>query len=77
MPAALQLRPELGMALARGRDETAHGAIVSGSGPSCLFLCESRSHAAEVAAAVPGTSTDARPARSPAPGSSPALTTHC
>jgi 4-diphosphocytidyl-2-C-methyl-D-erythritol kinase len=51
-PAALRLRPELGLALARGRDETAHGAILSGSGPSCLFLCDSRSHAAEVAAGL-------------------------
>jgi 4-diphosphocytidyl-2-C-methyl-D-erythritol kinase len=51
-PAALQLRPELSMALHRGRDESAHGAIVSGSGPSCLFLCESRSHAGRVAAGL-------------------------
>jgi 4-diphosphocytidyl-2-C-methyl-D-erythritol kinase len=51
-PAALQLRPELAMALHRGRDETAHGAILSGSGPSCLFLCESRSHANRVAAGL-------------------------
>jgi 4-diphosphocytidyl-2-C-methyl-D-erythritol kinase len=51
-PAALRLRPELGLALARGRDESAHGAILSGSGPSCLFLCGSRAHAAEVAAGL-------------------------
>jgi len=47
--AALRLRPELGRALEQGRLESAHGAIVSGSGPSCLFLCESRSHAVQVA----------------------------
>ena len=48
-PAALRLRPELGRALEMGRLESAHGAIVSGSGPSCLFLCEGRSHAEHVA----------------------------
>ena len=47
--AALRLRPELGRALEQGRLESAHGAIVSGSGPSCLFLCEGRSHAVQVA----------------------------
>ncbi len=48
-PAALRLRPELGTALEQGRLESAFGAILSGSGPSCLFLCESRSHATAVA----------------------------
>ncbi|QWZ08361.1 4-(cytidine 5'-diphospho)-2-C-methyl-D-erythritol kinase [Nocardioides panacis] len=47
--AALRLRPELARALEQGRLESAHGAIVSGSGPSCLFLCEGRSHAVQVA----------------------------
>jgi 4-diphosphocytidyl-2-C-methyl-D-erythritol kinase len=47
--AALRLRPELEAALDLGRLESAHGAIVSGSGPSCLFLCEGRSHATRVA----------------------------
>jgi len=47
--AALRLRPELRTALERGRAESAYGAILSGSGPSCLFLCEGRSHAARVA----------------------------
>ena len=47
--AALRLRPELEQALAQGRLESAHGAILSGSGPSCLFLCEGRSHAVQVA----------------------------
>ncbi len=48
-PAALRLRPELSIALERGRIESALGAIVSGSGPTCLFLCEGRSHAVRVA----------------------------
>jgi 4-diphosphocytidyl-2-C-methyl-D-erythritol kinase len=48
-PAALRLRPELERALEQGRLESAHGAILSGSGPTCLFLCEGRSHAVRVA----------------------------
>jgi len=47
--AALRLRPELVGALDAGRLEGVHGAVLSGSGPSCLFLCESRAHAAQVA----------------------------
>ena len=47
--AALRLRPELGRGLEQGRLESAHGAILSGSGPSCLFLCEGRAHAVQVA----------------------------
>jgi 4-diphosphocytidyl-2-C-methyl-D-erythritol kinase len=47
--AALRLRPELGRDLQQGRLESAHGAILSGSGPSCLFLCEGRAHALQVA----------------------------
>jgi len=51
-PAALRLRPELATALDHGRLASAHGAILSGSGPSCLFLCEGRSHAVQVADAL-------------------------
>ena len=50
--AALALRPELAAVLELGRVESAHGALVSGSGPSCLFLCEGRSHAVQVAAGL-------------------------
>lgn len=50
--AALVLRPELAAVLELGRLESAHGALVSGSGPSCLFLCDSRSHAVQVAAGL-------------------------
>ena len=46
---ALRLRPGLRDALALGRSGLAsarvHGALVSGSGPSCLFLCGSRADA--------------------------------
>jgi 4-diphosphocytidyl-2-C-methyl-D-erythritol kinase len=51
-PAALALRPELAAVLEQGRLESAHGALLSGSGPSCLFLCDSRSHAVRVAAGL-------------------------
>ena len=51
-PAAFRLRPELAASLDQGRLETAFGAVLSGSGPSCLFLCESRAHAVQVAAGL-------------------------
>jgi 4-diphosphocytidyl-2-C-methyl-D-erythritol kinase len=47
-PAALRLRPELEGVLELGRSEGVHGAIVSGSGPSCLFLCADRADAVRV-----------------------------
>jgi 4-diphosphocytidyl-2-C-methyl-D-erythritol kinase len=48
-PAALRLRPDLQESLNIGREESALGALLSGSGPTCLFLCESRAHADNVA----------------------------
>ncbi|MGZ4437301.1 MAG: 4-(cytidine 5'-diphospho)-2-C-methyl-D-erythritol kinase [Nocardioidaceae bacterium] len=50
--AALLLRPELASALEEGVLSSAHGAVLSGSGPSCLFLCEGQAHAVQVAGAV-------------------------
>lgn len=47
--AALSLRPELRPLLAEGLEASAHGALVSGSGPTTIYLCESRDHAVEVA----------------------------
>jgi 4-diphosphocytidyl-2-C-methyl-D-erythritol kinase len=46
---ALRLRPELARGLEQGGLLSVHGAILSGSGPSCLFLCEGRGHAMQVA----------------------------
>lgn len=46
--AAIRLRPELEEVLALGRHGSAHGALVSGSGPTCLFLAESESHATQI-----------------------------
>ena len=51
-PAAFRLRPELERNLATGLAAAPHGALLSGSGPSCLFLCESSAHASKVAAAL-------------------------
>jgi 4-diphosphocytidyl-2-C-methyl-D-erythritol kinase len=50
--AAVKLRPELEEALGHGLRESAHGALISGSGPSCVFLCEGRAHAMQVAGAL-------------------------
>ncbi len=50
--AALRLRPELQATLGHGLVAGAHGALLSGSGPSCLFLCGSATHAGEVADAL-------------------------
>ena len=47
-PAAFCLRPELEELLAFGIQGSAHGALVSGSGPTCLFLAENETHATQV-----------------------------
>ena len=47
-PAALSFRPDLAELLAAGRTASAHGALVSGSGPTTVFLCDSPGHAAQV-----------------------------
>ncbi|KRF19742.1 4-diphosphocytidyl-2C-methyl-D-erythritol kinase [Nocardioides sp. Soil797] len=48
-PASLRLRPELAEAMQAGLDASALAALVSGSGPTCLFLCEDTGHARQVA----------------------------
>ncbi len=48
-PAALSLRPDLVGLLEIGRACTAYGAMVSGSGPTTIFLCGSAEHALTVA----------------------------
>jgi 4-diphosphocytidyl-2-C-methyl-D-erythritol kinase len=47
--AAIDLRPELGDLIARGEAEGALRGMVSGSGPTVLFLCESGDHARALA----------------------------
>lgn len=53
-PAALRLRPELEQSLGDGLEGSAHGALLSGSGPSCLFLAESKPHAVSIAGWLEG-----------------------
>jgi 4-diphosphocytidyl-2-C-methyl-D-erythritol kinase len=53
-PAAISLRPDLRRALTAGREFGAVGAMVSGSGPTCLFLAKSAEHARELALSLTG-----------------------
>ncbi|HQR80443.1 MAG TPA: 4-(cytidine 5'-diphospho)-2-C-methyl-D-erythritol kinase, partial [Actinomycetota bacterium] len=48
-PAAIRLRPELDLLLEAGRDYRALGAMVSGSGPTCVFLARNHEHGLELA----------------------------
>jgi 4-diphosphocytidyl-2-C-methyl-D-erythritol kinase len=51
-PAALAARPDLADVLELGRSLGALGGIVSGSGPTCVFLTESEVHSLDLAAAL-------------------------
>jgi 4-diphosphocytidyl-2-C-methyl-D-erythritol kinase len=53
-PAALSLRPELRRTLAAGQEHGALGAIVSGSGPTCMFLAADARRARELAVSLTG-----------------------
>jgi 4-diphosphocytidyl-2-C-methyl-D-erythritol kinase len=50
--AACDLRPDLAQLLVEGVDAGALRGLVSGSGPTCVFLCESAEHARVVAGAL-------------------------
>ena len=50
--AAFDLRPDLELRIAQGESEGALRGLVSGSGPTCVFLCESGDHARAVAGAL-------------------------
>ena len=50
--AALSLRPALGEVLKAGREAGALTGLVSGSGPTCVFLATDGEHAGEVAAGL-------------------------
>ncbi len=52
--AALSLMPSLSKTLQVGLDLGAVGAIVSGSGPTCVFLARSEDHAVNLAASLSG-----------------------
>jgi 4-diphosphocytidyl-2-C-methyl-D-erythritol kinase len=47
--AACDLRPDLAQLIVEGVDAGALRGLVSGSGPTCVFLCESGDHARSVA----------------------------
>ena len=67
---ALQMRPELAATLEAGMDAGALGGMVSGSGPTCVFLAEDSRHAAEIAADLEETEVcrAVRTAVGPVPG---------
>jgi 4-diphosphocytidyl-2-C-methyl-D-erythritol kinase len=69
-PAALRLRPELGDLMAFGVQGSAHGAIVSGSGPTVVFLAENETHATQVRGWLWSESPDLPYAPGPVPGAS-------
>lgn len=68
--AAISLRPGLRRTLRAGVGAGALAGIVSGSGPTCAFLCADDESALEVAAELAGTGVchTVRVARSPVPG---------
>jgi 4-diphosphocytidyl-2-C-methyl-D-erythritol kinase len=49
-PAALDLRPDLAKLIDAGESAGALRGVVTGSGPTCVFLCESADQARETAA---------------------------
>jgi 4-diphosphocytidyl-2-C-methyl-D-erythritol kinase len=69
-PAALSLRPALADVLKAGYDAGAVAGIVSGSGPTCVFLAADGAHAEQVAAELTeaGVCRSVVTARGPMPG---------
>ena len=69
-PAALRLRPALRRTLELGEEYGALGSIVSGSGPTCLFLASDAEHAVDLAVALSGSGlcSSVQRASGPVPG---------
>ena len=67
-PAALDLRPELAEVIAAGEAAGALRGLVSGSGPTCVFLCSDEASAEVVAADLRGSYAVVLMARGPVPG---------
>lgn len=69
-PAAISLRPALRRTLRAGHEEGALAGIVSGSGPSCVFLAADTDHANRLAARIAGHDVcrTVRTAHGPVPG---------
>ena len=68
--AAVSLRPELGELLSSGMEFGALGGIVSGSGPTCVFLAADAADAERIAAGLraAGVCRAVRTAYGPVPG---------
>ena len=68
--AAVSLRPELSATLDLGREAGALGAIISGSGPTCLFLASDEEHSLDISFALAGAGAcaDVVQSRGPVPG---------
>jgi 4-diphosphocytidyl-2-C-methyl-D-erythritol kinase len=67
-PAALDLRPGLARLLAAGEAAGALRGLVSGSGPTCVFLCADEAAAHDVAGALRADHPQALVASGPVPG---------
>jgi 4-diphosphocytidyl-2-C-methyl-D-erythritol kinase len=69
-PAAIALRPALAGVLAAGQEAGALASLVSGSGPTCVFLAADAKDAERIAAALDaaGVCREAVTARGPMPG---------
>ncbi|WP_370942331.1 4-(cytidine 5'-diphospho)-2-C-methyl-D-erythritol kinase [Amycolatopsis sp. cg5] len=52
--AALSIRPRLGRTLEAGLSAGALGGLISGSGPTCVFLCQDHAHALRVGRRLSG-----------------------
>jgi 4-diphosphocytidyl-2-C-methyl-D-erythritol kinase len=68
--AAISLRPALSVTLRAGRDAGALAAMVSGSGPTCVFLAEDAAHAGALASTLEtyGVCRSLRTVHGPVPG---------
>jgi 4-diphosphocytidyl-2-C-methyl-D-erythritol kinase len=68
--AALSLRPELAGTLDIGLEAEALGAVISGSGPTCVFLAADENHSLDIAMALAGAGVcaDVMQARGPVAG---------
>lgn len=69
-PAALRLRPVLRRTMSLGEDYGALGTLISGSGPTCLFLASDEDHAVDIAVALSssGMCRSVQRASGPVPG---------
>jgi 4-diphosphocytidyl-2-C-methyl-D-erythritol kinase len=69
-PAAMRLRPALRRTLELGEEYGALGSLVTGSGPTCLFLASDDDHAVDLAVALAGSGlcSSVQRASGPVPG---------